>query len=97
MATTSEVKAALDDIAKSIRTERQAMTSAKARIATGQANLNALTTIFADAIAEINGYTPSGAMETLSQDELAKLTTEYVALRNEASTAVTALASITEF
>lgn len=97
MATVSEVKAGLDNIAQAIRTERQAMKSAKARIGTGQSNLNLLPTIFADAIAEINGYTPTGPMETLAQDELTKLTTEYLALVAEAETTITALASITEF
>ncbi len=97
MATSSEVKAALNDIAQSIRTERQAMKNAKARIAAGQGNLNALPTVFADAIAEINGFTPTGAMETLAQDELVKLTTEFTALKSDAALAVADLGNRTEF
>ena len=94
---TSTVKAALNDIAQSIRTERQAMKNAKARIATGQSNLNALPTIFAEAIAEINGFTPTGAMETLAQDELIKLTTEFQTLKADAALAVSDLGNRTEF
>ncbi len=97
MATASEVKAALDDIAQAIRAERQAMKNAKARIATGQSNLNLLATVFSDAIATINGYTPTGAMEELAKDELAKLTAEFIALQTQAGTAVADLADITEF
>ena len=97
MATSSEVKAALDDIAQSIRTERQAMKSAKARISAGQSNLNALPTVFANAISEINGFTPTGAMETLAQDELSKLTTEFTALKADAALAVADLGNRSEF
>jgi hypothetical protein len=93
----SNVKAALDDIAQSIRTERQAMANAKARIATGQNNLNALPTTFSEAIAEITAYEGIDAFEALSKDELAKLTDEFIALVGDAGTAVTALESITEF
>ena len=97
MATSSEVKAALDDIAQSIRTERQALKNAKARIATAQGNLNAIPTVFADALATINAYTPTGDFESLSQDELAKMTTEFISLRNDAALAVTDLGNRTEF
>jgi hypothetical protein len=93
----SNVKAALDDIAQSIRTERQAMTNAKARIATGQNNLNALPTTFQEAIAEITAYEGVDAFEALSKDELAKLTTEFLSLVSDADAAVTALESIAEF
>ena len=97
MATSSEVKAALDDIAQSIRTERQAMKNAKARIATGQSNLNLIPTVFTDALATINAYTPTGDFESLAKDELAKMTTEFVALISDASLAVTDLENRTEF
>ena len=83
MATTSEVKAGLDDIAQTIKTERQAFASAKARIQTASGNLGLIPTTFADVIATINAYTPTGAFETLSQDEKAKLQTEFVALKAE--------------
>ena len=97
MATISEVKAGLDDIATTIRTERRALVNAKVRIATAQNNLAAIPTIFADVIAEIDGYTPTGEFEALTQDEKAKLQTEFVALRNAAGMGVTALVGITEY
>ena len=97
MATSSEVKAALDDIAQSIRTERQAMKNAKERIATGQGNLNLIPTTFADALATINAYNPTGDFESLSKDELAKMTTEFLALVADAGLAVTDLENRTEF
>ena len=97
MATSSEVKAALDDIAQSIRTERQALKNAKARIATGKNNLISLPTIFADAIATITGFAPIGAMETLAKDEFLKLKHEFEILRDDAALAVTDLANRTEF
>ena len=83
MATISEVKASLDNIAQTIVTERQAFASAKARIQAASGNLAAIPTVFADTILEIDGYTPTGAFETLAKDEKAKLATEFVALRAE--------------
>ena len=89
MATTSEVKAALDDISQSIKTERQAFASAKARIQTASGNLGLIPTTFADVIAEINGYTPTGAFETLAKDEKAKLQTEFLALKADIDALIT--------
>ena len=88
MATTSEVKAALDDIAQTIKTERQAFASAKARIQAGSGNLAAIPTVFADVIADIDGYTPTGAFETLAKDEKGKLATEFTALKADIDTLI---------
>jgi len=93
MATASEVKAGLDDIATSIRNSRQAYANAKARIQAAYNELNAIPTTFADAIATIDGYTPTGAFETLAKDEKAKLQQEFTALKNTLS----ALIATTEF
>jgi len=81
MATTSEVKAGLDDIAHTIKTERQAFASSKARIQNASGNLAAIPTVFADVIATINAYTPTGEFEALSKDEKAALQVEFVALK----------------
>jgi hypothetical protein len=98
MATISEVKAFLDDISKIIRTERAQMKIAKIRMTNGYNTLNSLPTTFADAIAEIDGYAVDGTIfEQLSKDELSKLTTEFVALRTDANSAISALSSLTEF
>ena len=94
MATPSEVKAGLDDIAATIRTERQALKNCAARVSVALANLNAIPTTFAALIAEIDGYTPTGAFETLAQDEKAKLQTEFTSLKNKAQTAKTGLDAI---
>lgn len=83
MATTSEVKAGLDDIATSIRTCRQNFLSAKARIESAYNELNVLPTTFSDVLATINAYEGADDFETLSQAELAKLTTEFTALKAE--------------
>ena len=83
MATTSEVKAGLDDIATMIRTARQAFVQSKARIQSARNDLNNIPTTFADALATIDGYTGADAFELLSQAEKAKLQTEFMALRAE--------------
>jgi len=88
MATTTEVKAALDNITQVIVTERQAFANAKARIGAASSNLNALATTYTDVMATINGYAPDGAFETLSKDELAKLTTEFTALKSDIDTLI---------
>ena len=83
MATTSEVKAGLDAIADKIAAVRTRFASAKSSIEGGSATLGAIPTDYADVIATINAYTPTGAFETLAQDEKAKLQTEFVALKAE--------------
>ena len=97
MATTSEVKAGLDDIAKTIRTERQTCAAAKARLTAARGNLDLIPTTFQGVIATIDSYDTTDAFEVLSKAEFAKLATEFVALRAATDAAVTELASITEF
>jgi hypothetical protein len=97
MATTSKVKKALVDVSTIISNERSALTQAKARMSAAVSNLNAIPTTFSDVVAEINGYTPTGAFETLAKDELQKMSTEFQALKIAAQGAVTDLGSITEF
>ena len=83
MATTSEVKAGLDAIASEIAAVRTRFESSKSSIQGGSTALGNIPTKYADVIATINAYTPTGAFETLSQDEKAKLQTEFVALKAE--------------
>jgi len=92
----STTKASLGDIANSIRVERQAMVNAKARITTALNNLDAIPTIHAEAISEIQalGTDPS---DILYRDELVKMTAELIMLRGAAQTGVTALSEITEY
>jgi hypothetical protein len=83
MATTSEVKAGLDDIATSIRNCRQAYISSKSRVQTAYNELSAIPTTFSDVLTTIDAYTGADDFETLTKAEKAKLTTEFIALKNE--------------
>lgn len=76
----SKVKAGLDDIATAIRTESQAVINADQRKVDAKSNLQALQTVHAETIAEVNGYAGTDPFEALAKDELAKLTTEFQAL-----------------
>jgi hypothetical protein len=78
MATTSEVKSGLDAISDTISESEQRQANAKANLLVARNAENALTTTYADVISTINGYTPTGAFETLAQDELSKLTAEFL-------------------
>jgi hypothetical protein len=60
-------------------------------------NLNAIVTTYADVADEIDGYTPTGAFETLAKDEFAKLVSEFGDLKSAAEDAVSALSAISEF
>ena len=91
---TSSVKVGLDSASNYISTERAALQAAKARISDAVTNLASIPSLYAAIVTEINGYTPTGTFETLCQDELAKLITEYQALRTAALAAEAALAVI---
>lgn len=94
---TFEVGAGIDSIEKTIAAELAALRKAKTRIAQAVANLTDLPTIHAVVIAEIAGYVPTGAFETLKKDELSRLTPEFTELKIAAQDAVAALEPITEF
>lgn len=94
MATTSEVISGLDDIAQAIRTERRALQAAVARVTASVNALNAIPTTFSAVVSTINGFTPTGAFETGSKDQLAKLTTEFTALKAAATSMKTELDAI---
>jgi kynureninase len=83
MATTSEVKQGLDDIATSIRNCRNKFEQAKTVISNCSAELGAIPTTFSDVNATIQAYTPTGAFEILAQDERDKLVTEFQALKTD--------------
>jgi flagellin-like hook-associated protein FlgL len=93
MATYSEVKQGLDEISAQIRAVQTRYNSAKSNIEAGSEALGAIPTKYADVIATIDGYTPTGAFETLSKDEKAKLQTEFQALKST----IDALIATTEF
>jgi hypothetical protein len=87
---TSIIKAGLDDLAQEIRTERQAATTAIARLTTAYNNLQALTTKYADLVGMIDGLGTDPSDEVY-KDEKTKLQAEFVGLRNEINTINTAI------
>jgi hypothetical protein len=97
MATISQVKAGLDEIAQIVRTARTQLTQSKLQVAAIEAQLNNIPATYADVLATINGFAPTGAYQTLAKDELAKLTTEFQALKSATTATKTDLAKITEF
>jgi hypothetical protein len=82
MASYSEVKVGLDDVAAIIREQKAVMLKAKSNAALASAALADLPTEFADVIATINAYGTANASEALSKADLAKLTTEFQALKS---------------
>ena len=93
MATISEVKQGLDEIAAKIRAVQKRYADAKSSIQAGSTALGSIQTDYADIITEINGYTPTGAFETLAKDEKGKLQTEFVALK----AVIDAIIAVAEF
>jgi ABC-type transporter Mla subunit MlaD len=91
MATPSEVKAGLDEVAQQIRASIQDRQTAKEQLQAAKDRLDGLGTNYADVITTIQGYTPTGAFESLAKDEFAKLTTEFQALASALDTAIAAL------
>jgi hypothetical protein len=80
MATTSQVKSGLDAITEIIKDAHATIAKAQSNTSIAVADLNALPTDYADVLATINGYGTVDAFEALSKAELAKLTTEFMAL-----------------
>lgn len=83
MATYTEVKRSLDDIAQIINTERQAFASSKARMQASSANLTNILTQYEDVLSTIDAYTGTDAAEALAQDEKVKLAAEFTALKDD--------------
>ena len=77
MASTSEVKAGLDGIAQLIAGSNAKEANAINAIIVAFAQLENIPAQFADVIDTINGYTPTGAFETLTKDEKARLQVEF--------------------
>ena len=78
---TSGVKAGLDAVAKTIANLTDRVEDVLSQLSGIQADLSSIPTTYATVIAEVNGFTPTGEFESLAQDELAKLTTEFLALK----------------
>lgn len=91
MATPSQVKAALDEIAETIARSRSAAIRAQASIAEEAARMSGLPSKYSDVITTINGYTPTGAFETLAKAERTALANEFGTLNDTLDDAITAL------
>ena len=91
MATVSEVKSGIDSIAQLIAAAARTQARAKENLLAARNQLNNLPSQYADVMATIDAYTPTGAFETLAKDEKAKLASEFVALKNDLETELTAL------
>ena len=91
MATTSEIKTGLDAIAAVISTQRKAMKAIKQTGGDVSAELANLTTAYADVIASVRAFAvdTTDAFELNAKAELAKLTTEFTALKSKADTVKT--------
>lgn len=81
MASYSEVKAGLDDVAGIIREQRAVMLKVKSNAGLASAALAGLSAQYADLITTINAYGTANAAEALSKADLAKLTSEFQALK----------------
>jgi len=93
MATPSEVKAGLDDIATIIRAQRIVVAGLISGGASASNELGNLPGQFADVIATIQAYIPDNEFESGSQSELTELTAEFLLLKDNAdSIAATVLA-----
>lgn len=91
MATTSEVKSGLQSISDIIAGANSGFTQAITKILALRNQLNDIPTQYSDVISTVDGYTPTGAFETLAKDEKTKLQTEFVALRTMLESALTDL------
>lgn len=81
MATSSQVKAGLDDIARAIREAREVMEKVKSNAALAAATLAGLPTEYADVIATIQAMGATNDFDKLAKASLAKLSAEYTALK----------------
>lgn len=81
MSTASEVKSGLDEISNEIRDVREIMKKVKSNAVIASAALAELATTYADVVSTINAYGTTNAFEALSKAELAKMVSEYTALK----------------
>ena len=84
MATSSQVKTALDDIAGIISIQRAVLEKAIQNASAASAVLAAIPTTYVDVIATINAFGTTDAFENLAKAEKAKLQAEFTALKADA-------------
>ena len=89
--TTSQVKSGLDALSNLIQSHQDAKESLKTALTSLESQLNAIPTDSGPLITEIGTFTPTGEFEGVAKDELAKLTTEFIALKASVTAAIAAL------
>ncbi len=97
MATPSQVRGKADEIDSGIEMQRRRCADAKQAFTNAVNALAAYPTQFQDYLNTVDGYTPTGAAETLAKDIKAKQVAEFSALQADAQLAVDFLAGLTEF
>lgn len=88
MATTSEVKSGLDEVAATIAEAKATVDKAQSNAQAASDALGAIPADFADLIATIDAFTPTGDFEALAKDEKDKLAAEFTALKAKADAIV---------
>lgn len=83
MATTSEVKAGLDEISQAIAAVRTRFEASKSSIQGGSTALGNIPTKYSDVLDTIDAYTGADVFEELAQAEKARLAIEFVALKSD--------------
>ena len=84
MATTSEVEVGMAAIAARLSDQRQVMLKVKANASTASTALAAIPNDFADVIATVTAFGTANAYEAAVKAQLAKMTTEFNALKTKA-------------
>ena len=83
MATPSEVAAGIASIAVTISGSQKMQAQAYNQLLVARNQLANIPTQYSDVLSTIDGYTPTGAFETLKVDEKSLLSVEFVALKGD--------------
>ncbi|MBZ9693928.1 hypothetical protein [Mesorhizobium sp. CO1-1-9] len=84
MATTSEIEVGMAAISQRLSDQRQVMLKVKASAGTASTALAAIPNDFADVIATVTAFGTSNPYEATVKAQLAKMTTEFTALKGKA-------------
>lgn len=88
MATASEIKVGLDEIARVVADQRAVVQKAKQNAGAASLALADLPTTYGDLIATVQAFPAGNAWQNHAKAELAALATEYNALKTAADTIV---------
>lgn len=91
MATSTQVETGLDEISDIISGGERELASISAKLLSLRQQLTNIPATYADVIATINGYTPTGPFEELAQDKRAKYAADFVSQRTTIEGLLTAM------